>query len=123
MDFVTDLPKSRDWNGVIYDFILVIVDRLTKMVHYVPVSKTVSAEDLAEILIREVVRLHGLPDSIITDRGSVFTAKYYSSLCYALKIKAKLSTAFHPQTDGQTERQNSTMKQYLRAYSCFTQDD
>ena len=106
-----------------YDAILVVVDRLTKMVHYIPVAKTVSAKDLAEIFVREVVRLHGLPGSIVTDRGSVFTSKFYSSLCYALKIKQKLSTAFHPQTDGQTERQNSSMEQYLRAFVNYEQDN
>lgn len=70
-----------------------------------------------------MVRLHGLPNSVITDRGFVFTSKFYSSLCYALKIKQKLSTAFHPQTDGQTERQNSSMKQYLRAFVNYEQDN
>ena len=123
MDFVTGLPESRDWNGAIYDSIFVVVDRLSKMVHYVPCSKTVSAEDLAEIFIREVVRLHGVPTSVVSDRGSVFTSKFWSTLCYALNIIRNLSTAFHPQTDGQTERQNSTMEQYLRAYVNFEQDN
>ena len=123
MDFVTGLPESRAWNGATHDSILVVVDRLTKMAHYIPVTKTVTAEDLAEILIREVIRLHGLPSSITTDRGSIFTSKYHDSLCYALKIKLKLSTAYHPQTDGQTERQNSTMEQYLRAFVNFEQNN
>ena len=123
MDFVTGLPESRDWNGAIYDSIFVVVDRLSKMVHYVPCSKTVSAEDLAEIFMREVVRLHGIPTSIVSDRGSVFTSKFWATLCYALKVTRNLSTAFHPQTDGQTERQNSTMEQYLRAYVNFEQND
>ena len=65
----------------------------------------------------------GLPDSIVSDRGSVFTAKFWSSLCYHLKIKQKLSTAFHPQTDGQTERQNQTLEQYLRIYVNYQQDN
>ena len=123
MDFVTGLSESRAWNEATYDSILVVVDRLTKMAHYIPVTKTVTAEDLAEILIREVIRLHGLPSSITTDRGSVFTSKYHDALCYALKIKLKLSTAYHPQTDGQTERQNSIMEQYLRAFVNFQQND
>ena len=99
MNFVIDLSKSRNWNEVIYDFILIIVDRFTKMIHYVSVFKTVSAENLVEILIREVVRLHDLSDSIITNRDFVFTAKYYFFFCYALKIKAKFSTIFHSQTN------------------------
>ena len=123
MDFVTGLPKSRDWTGTEFDSILVVVDRLTKMVHYIPCMKSIKAEDLAEILIREVVRLHGLPSSFVTDRGSVFTSRYWSALCYMLKIKKNLSTAFHPQTDGQTERQNSTMEQYLRAYANYEQSN
>lgn len=123
MNFVTEISWSRDWNGSMYDSILVVVNRLSKMVHYVPMAKTVSAENLAEIFVREVVRLHGLPESIVTDRGFVFTLKFYSSLCYALKVKQKLSTAFHPQTDSQTERQNSSMEQYLRAFINYEQDD
>ena len=93
------------------------------MVHYEPVLTTINAEQLAEILIKTVIKYHGLPDSIVTDRGSLFTSKFWSSLCYYLNVKRRLSTAFHPQTDGQTERQNSTMEVYLRAYCRFEQDD
>ena len=100
-----------------------MMNRLTKMIHYIPVTKTVSAEDLTEIILREVIRLHDLPSSIVTDRGSIFTSKYNDALCYALKIKRRLSTAFHPQTDEQTERQNSVMKQFLRAFVNFEQND
>ncbi len=116
MDFITGLPISADWKGDSYDSILVIVDRLTKMVHYEPVKVTIDAPGLAEVIINVIVRHHGVPESIITDRGSLFTSKFWSSLCYFLGIKRKLSTAFHPQTDGQTERQNSTMEAYLRAF-------
>lgn len=100
-----------------------IVDRLTKMVHYEPLLTTLDAEQLAEVLIEAIFKYHGLPDSIITDRGSLFTSKFWSSLCYYLNVKRRLSTAFHPQTDGQTERQNSTMEAYLRAYCRFEQVD
>ena len=113
MDFVTGLPILTDWKGDSYDSILVIVDRLTKMVYYKPVKVTINAPGLAEVIIDVVVRHHGLPDSIVTDRGLLFTSKFWSSLCYFLGIKQKLSTAFHPQTDGQTKRQNSTMEAYL----------
>ena len=123
MDFVTGLPVSIDWKGDGYDSILVIVDRLTKMVHYKPVKITLDAPGLAEVIIDVVVRHHGLPDSIVTDRGSLFTSKFWSSLCYFLGIKRRLSTAFHPQTDGQTERQNSTIEAYLRAFVNFEQND
>ena len=113
MDFVTGLPLSADWKGDSYDSILVIVDRLTKMVHYEPVKVTIDAPGLAEVIIDVVVRHHGLPDSIVTDRGSLFTSKFWSSLCYFLGIKQRLSTAFYPQTDGQTKWQNSIMEAYL----------
>ena len=113
MDFVTGLPVSTDWKGDSYDLILVIVDRLTKMVHYKPVKITIDTPGLAKVIIDVVVRHHGLPDLIVTDRGLLFTSKFWSSLYYFLGIKRKLSTAFHPQTDGQTERQNSTMEAYL----------
>ena len=123
MDFVTGLPILTDWKGDSYDSILVIVDRLTKMVHYEPVKVTIDAPGLAEVIIDVVVRHHGLPDSIVTDRGSLFTSKFWSLLCYFLGIKRKLSTAFHPHTDGQTERQNSTMEAYLQAFVNFKQND
>ena len=101
MDFVTGLPILTDWKGDSYDSILVIVNRLTKMVHYKPVKVTINAPGLAEVIIDVVVRHHGLPDSIVTDRGSLFTSKFWSSLCYFLGIKRRLFTVFHPQTDGQ----------------------
>ena len=123
MDFVTDLPLSADWKGNSYDLILVIVNRLTKMVHYEPVKVTIDALGLGEVITDVVVQHHGLPDSIISDRGAIFTSKFWSLLCYFLGIKRRLSTAFHPQTDGQTKRQNSTMKAYLRAFVNFEQND
>ena len=123
MEFVTGLPISTDWKGDNYDSILVIVDWLTKMVYYKPVKVTIDAPGLAEVIIDVVVRHHGLPDSIVTDRGSLFTSKFWSSLCYFLGIKRRLSTTFHPQTDGQTERQNNMMEAYLRAFVNFEQND
>ena len=99
MDFVTGLPLSANWKGDSYDSILVIVDRLTKMVHYEPVKVTIDAPGLAEVIIDVVVRHHGLPDSIISDQRAIFTSKFWSSLCYFFGIKRRLSTAFHPQAD------------------------
>ncbi len=100
MDFVTGFPISADWKGDNYDSILVIVDRLTKMVHYKPVKVMIDAPGLAEVIIHMVVRHHGVPESIIMDLGLLFTSKFWSLLCYFLGIKRKLSTVFHPQTDG-----------------------
>ncbi len=104
MDFVTSLPISANWKGDSYDSILVIVDQLMKMVHYEPVKVTIDAPSLAEVMIDVVVRHHGVPESIVTDRGLLFTSKFCSLLCYFLGIKKKLSIAFHPQTNGQTKR-------------------
>ena len=123
MDFVTGLPVLTDWKGESYDLILVIVDKLIKMVHYKPVKITIDASGLAKVIIDVVVRHYGLPNSIITDWGSLFTSKFWSSLCYFLRIKKRLSTAFHPQNDGQTERQNSIMEAYLRAFVNWEQND
>ena len=95
MDFVTGLPISTDWKGESDDSILVIVDRLMKMVHYEPVKVTIDAPGLAEVIIDVVVWHHGLPNLIVTNKGSLFTSKFWSSLCYFLGIKRRLSTAFH----------------------------
>ncbi len=123
MFFVTSLPISAEWKGDSYDLILVIVDWLTKTVYYEPVKVTINAPDLAKVIINMVVHHHGVLESIVTDWGSLFTSKFWSSLCYFLGIKKKLSTAFHPQTDGQIERQNSTMEAYLKAFVNWEQDD
>ena len=122
MDFITDLPPSKR-RGKAYDCILVVVDRYTKMARYIPVRKTIEAPQLADVFLSKIVKLHGVPQSIVTDRGSLFTAHFWSALCYHLNIKRKLSTSFHPQTDGQTERQNQTLEQYLRGYVNYQQDD
>lgn len=104
LDFVVSLSPSTDWNGAVYDSILVIVDRLTKIVHYVPVTKDMDAPDLYEVLDREIFRIHGLPDSIVSDRDSLITSGYWRALMRYMTIDRRMSTAFRPQTDGQTER-------------------
>src|SRR5207302_5145348 len=111
MDFVTGLPWSN-W----CDAIWVVVDRLTKMRHFVPCRTTTSAEDLAELFLTNIWRLHGLPDGIVSDRGPQFASSFWKLLCSKLGIQPRLSTAFHPETDGQTERMNAIMEQYLRSY-------
>ena len=120
---MTDIPHSADWKGNSYNVILVIVDRLTKMVHYKPVKVTINTPGLAEVIIDMVVQYHGLPDSIISDRRASFTSKFWSSLCYFLNIKRRLSTIFYPQTNRQTERQNSMMEAYLRAFVNWEQNN
>ncbi len=123
MNFVTGLLISANWKDDNYDSKLVIIDRLTKMVHYEPVKIMIDVPSLTEVIIDVVVRHHGVSKSIVTDRDSLFTSKFWSLLCYFLGIKRKLSTAFYPQTDGQTQRQNSTMEMYLRAFVNWEQDN
>ena len=96
--------------------ILVVVDRLTKMVYFIPITEKTSAEGLARLFRNNVWKLHSLPESIISDRGPQFTAGLMQELNEMLGIKSKLSTAFHPQTDRQTERINQELGQYLRMF-------
>ena len=123
MDFVTGLPISTDWKRENYDSILVIIDRLTKMVYYEPIKVIINAPGLAEVILDVVVWHHGLLNSIMSNRGSFFTLKFWSLLCYFLSIKQKLSTAFYPQTNNQTKCQNSTMEAYLWAFFNFEQNN
>ena len=110
-DFITKLPLAQG-----YDSILVVVDRLTKMVHFIPTMEKTSAEGLARLFRDNVQKLHGLPESIISDRRPQFAAGLIRELNRMLGIKSKLLTAFHPQTDGQTERVNQELEQYLRMF-------
>ena len=100
---MTRLLVSTDWKGETYDSILVIVDWLTKMVYYKLVKVTINTLSLAKVILIVIVRYHGLLNSIVINRGSLFTSKFWSLLCYFLGIKRRLSIAFHPQTNGQTE--------------------
>ena len=118
MDFIEKLPQSGP-----YDSILVIVDRLTKYSIFIPTTTTLTAEGLADLYLSYVFSRHGLPKSIVCDRGAKFTSFFWKSLMERLNIKLNLSTAYHPQTDGQTERMNQTLEQYLRNYVTFEQDD
>jgi len=111
MDFIPDLPKSDG-----YDTILVVIDRLTQMSHFIPCSMDLDARQFGNLFMKEIVRLYGLPHDIITDRGTLFTSELWKETTGKLEIERRLSTAFHPQTDGETERTNAILEQYLRAY-------
>lgn len=119
MDLITQLPRTRQGN----DAIVVFVDKLTKMVHYAATTTAVDAPQLAELFFSNVVRLHGLPESIVSDRDPRFTSLFWQALWQQLGTKLAMSTAFHPQTDGQTERANRTLEQVLRAYVASDQQD
>nr|GFB22503.1 putative reverse transcriptase domain, ribonuclease H-like domain, aspartic peptidase domain protein [Tanacetum cinerariifolium] len=111
MDFVTKLPKSSQG----YDTILVIVDRLTKSVIFTPIKEIDSMDKLARIYLKEVVTRHGIPVSIISDRDPRFASNFWRSLQNALGTRLDMSTAYHPETDGQSERTIQTLEDMLRA--------
>jgi hypothetical protein len=111
MDFVVALPKTQRK----FDSIWVIVDRLTKSAHFIPVKTTYDVPKLAEVYISEIVRLHGVPSSIVSDRDPKFTSRFWNALHDALGTRLRLSSAYHPQTDGQTERTIQSLEDLLRA--------
>jgi len=96
--------------------VFVVVDRLTKMTHFVPCHKLPSAEETARLLLQNVVRLHGVPESTVSDRGSQFVGQFWQSLARLVDFRVNLSTAYHPQTDGQTERMNRVLGDVLRTF-------
>ena len=121
MDFVTGVPQSDGNNAI-----LTVIDRLSKERHYIPCwsgDGGTSTEQTVKLLLLWVFRTHGLPRSIVSDRGPQFISIIWKSLCLRLGIKAKLSTGYHPQTDGQTERANQDVERYLRSYCSYMQDD
>ena len=122
MDFITGLPPSKH-GGLVYDAILVVVDAFTKYALYIPCRKDINVDQLTELMIDRVIPLLGVPKNLVSDRGSLFTSHFWSTLCHYLSIKRRLSTAYHPQTDGATERMNQELEYFLRAYVGFHQDD
>jgi deoxyuridine 5'-triphosphate nucleotidohydrolase len=118
VDFIVALPLSED-----YTQIMVVVDRFTKMAHFIALREDATTKDCAQAFLKEVWKLHGIPDEIISDRDSKWTSEFWKGLCLSLDIKRKMSTAFHPQTDGQSERVNQTLETYLRTYINYDQDN
>jgi hypothetical protein len=118
IDFIVKLPIS---NG--FDSITVITDRLTKYIHLIPTNETMDAPKLAYLFLTHVITNHGMPKYIISDRDKLFTSKFWKSLADLMGIDHRLSTAYHPQTNGQTERTNQTIEQYLRHYINYRQNN
>ena len=117
MDFITKLPKSKDLTTTeVYDAIMVIVDRLTKYAIMLPFKEKYNAEQLAFLLLDRLIRDHGIPESITSDRDKLFTSNYWKTLLGMIGTKLRMSTVYHPQTDGQIERANQTLETYLRHY-------
>ncbi|KAI1513832.1 rve multi-domain protein [Pyrenophora tritici-repentis] len=121
MDYITHLPPCTD-NGRTYTNVLVIVDRLSKKKKFIPVVD-LKVDTLVKAFVEYVWREEGYPDSIVSDRGAQFLSHFWTRLCQRLGTKPKLSTGYHPETDGQTENANAWLKQYLRSYINYEQDN
>jgi len=112
IDFITSLPRSKKQN----ESVMVVVDKLSKVVHFIPVKSTYKAVNIVDVLMKEVFRLHGIPRIIISDKDVKFIGNFWKSLFKGLDTKLNFSTAYHPQTDGQTERVNPVLEDMLRMY-------
>lgn len=118
LDFIVKLPLSDG-----FDSVLVVIDRMTKMGHFIPCNEACNAKEVATLVRKNIFKLHGTPSNIVSDRGVSFNSTFWKNYLESLGIKRTMSTAYHPQTDGQTERLNAILKQYLRAYVNYAQDD
>jgi transposase InsO family protein len=112
MDFIVGLPLTARR----HDSIFVVVDTLMKSAHFIPVRTMYQAPDIVRVFISEIVRLHGVPKRIISDRGSVFTVRFWTSFQEALGTQLNFSTTYHLETDGKTGRMNQTLEDMLRMY-------
>ena len=118
MDLIVGLPKSEE-----YTIIWLIVDRFSKMAHFIPLKTEADIKELALIFVKEIWCLHGLPESIISDRVTRFTSNFGMSLMQLMQVKFNVSILFHSETDVQTEWVNQTLEHYLRSYCSYHQDD
>ena len=114
MDFIESLPLSQGKTAL-----LVVVDRLSKYAHFLPIAHPFTASQVAQLFLDNVYKLHGLPKSIVSDRDKVFMSLFWQSLFKMLQVQLKTSSAYHPQSDGQTEIVNKCLETYLR---CMTSE-
>lgn len=105
VDFMSGFPVSNEG----HDSVAVVIDRFSKQFHVVPTSKTLTAPEFADMFIENVFRHHGLPETIVSDRDSLFTSSFWQDWAKAMTIRLRMSSPYHPQTDGLTERQNRTL--------------
>jgi transposase InsO family protein len=118
VDFIVELPKSHGYNAIMN-----VVDSVTKRAHFIPMHTTITAEGAARLYLQDVWKHHGTPRVVLSDRGSQFIAGFTRELYKLLGIKLAMLTAYHPQTDGQTERINQELEGYLRIFTSRRQDD
>jgi len=118
MDFIKKLPSSSG-----FDTILVIVDRLTKQVIFIPAHNTIMSTDLARLFVLHVFSKHGVSSHVTSDRGLEFVSNFFRSLGTALDMRLHFTSGYHPKGDGQTECMNQTLKQYLHVYCNYQQDN
>ena len=111
MDFITGFPKTQKGN----DAIFVVIDRLSKVAHFLPVRESITASQLADLYVSRIVSLHRVPLEINSDRGSIFTSRFWESFQNAMGTNLSFSTAYHPQSSGQVERVNQILEDMLRA--------
>jgi hypothetical protein len=117
VDFIVELLESHGYNAI-----MCVVDSLTKHVHFIPMHTTINAEGTALLFLKEVWTHHGTPRVVVSDRGPQFVTGFMHKLYKLLGIKLALSTAYHPQTDGQTEHVNQVIEGYLRTFTSRQQD-
>jgi len=124
LNFIIELPLFTDLIiRIEYDAIMVIIDKLTKYAYFIPWKTTTTAEDIAYKILEVIVANHSMLDEIILDRDKIFTSKVWTTLLALFGVVRKLSTAFHPQTDGQIERINQIVEQYFHCYINYRQND
>lgn len=114
LDFIEALPRVRGKSAI-----LTVVDRFRKYYHFIPLAHPYSAESVAQAFFAEIVRLHGVPQYMVSDRDTVFTSTFWRELMWLMGTKLHITSAFHPQSDGQSESANRVIVMYLR---CLTDD-
>ena len=118
MDLIEQLPDSNGFTAI-----LVIVDRASKQSIFIPTYDTLTSEQLSGLFVLHVFSKHGVPSHVTSDRGSEFISAFFRALGKALSMKLHFTSGYHPQADGQTERVNQTLEQYIRCYCSYQQDD
>jgi transposase InsO family protein len=118
MDFITKLPILGG-----FESIMVVIDLLSKVTHFIPCKETYTAEQLAQIFWSQIFKLHGMPEKIILDRGSTFVSEFWRAFLRSLRITPGFSTAYHPQTEGQTKKMNQVLEDYLQHFCSYYQNN